>query len=152
MKPGMTVVTLSVLAIATASCSGEPRGPDKVEQVSPSDAFMIPEDELATVEVAANQGDVAAVKRLIAHYEAVSGSDEVAERWKAVARELGDWEQLNYYAGSRLAAARRENDPAKRRALLIDALAAARRSNASSANPSAQKLILAATREMEAEP
>ena len=75
MKPGMTVVTLSVLAIATASCSGEPRGANKVEQVSPSDAFMIPEDELATVEVAANQGDVAAVKRLIAHYEALSGSD-----------------------------------------------------------------------------
>ncbi|MET4616960.1 hypothetical protein ABIA71_002540 [Stenotrophomonas sp. 2619] len=151
MKPGMSVVTLVVVAIATAGCSGEPRGPNASEQRSPSDAFVIPDEERATVELAANQGDVAAVKRLIDHYEALSGSDEDAAKWKAVARERGDWQQLNYYAASTLTAARRENDPAKRRAMVVDALAAARRSNASNANPSAQKLIREGTRAMEAE-
>lgn len=145
------MVTLVVVALATAGCSGEPRGPNESEQRSPSDAFVIPEEERATVEVAANQGDVAAVKRLIVHYEALSGTDEDAAKWKAVARELGDSQQLNYYAASTLAAARRQNDSAKRHAMLVDALAAARRSNASKANPSAQKLILEATREMEAQ-
>lgn len=145
------MVTLVVVALATAGCSGEPPGPNESEQRSPSDAFVIPEEERATVEVAANQGDVAAVKRLIVHYEALSGTDEDAAKWKAVARELGDSQQLNYYAASTLAAARRQNDSAKRHAMLVDALAAARRSNASKANPSAQKLILEATREMEAQ-
>lgn len=151
MKPGMSIVTLVVVAIATAGCSGEPRGPNASEQRSPSDAFVIPEEERATVEVAANQGDVAAVKRLIDHYEALSGSEEDAAKWKAVARELGDSQHLNYYAASTLTAARRENAPAKRHAMLVDALGAARRSNASKANPSAQKLILEATRAIEAE-
>lgn len=151
MKPGMSVVTLVVVALAAAGCSDELRGPNASEQRSPSDAFVIPDEERATVEVAANQGDVAAVKRLIDHYEALSGSDEDAAKWKAVARELGDSQQLNYYAASTLTAARRENDPAKRRAMVVDALAAARRSNASKANPSAQKLILEATRAMKAE-
>ncbi|PTT59364.1 hypothetical protein [Stenotrophomonas sp. HMWF003] len=147
----MSVVTVVVVAIATAGCSGEPRGPHASEQRSPSDAFVIPDKERATVEVAANNGDVAAVKRLIDHYEALSGSDEDAAKWKAVARERGDSQQLNYYAASTLTAARRENDPAKRRAMVLDALAAARRSNAGNANPSAQKLILEGTRAMEAE-
>ncbi len=151
MKPGMSVVTLVVVAIATAGCSGELCGPNASEQRSPSDAFVIPDAERATVEVAANHGDVAAVKRLIDHYEALSGSDEDAAKWKAVARERGDSQQLNYYAASTLTAARRENDPAKRRAMVLDALAAARRSNAGNANPSAQKLILEGTRAMEAE-
>ncbi len=151
MKPGMSVVTLVVVAIAMAGCSGAPRGPNASEQRSPSDAFVIPDEERASVEVAANHGDVAAVKRLIDHYEALSGSDEDAAKWKAVARERGDPQQLNYYAASTLTAARRENDPAKRRAMVLDALAAARRSNASNANPSAQKLIVEATRAMEAE-
>lgn len=151
MKPGMSVVTLVVVALAVAGCSDELRGPNASEQRSPSDAFVIPDEERATVEVAANQGDVAAVKRLIDHYEALSGSDEDAAKWKAVARELGDSQQLNYYAASTLTAARRESDPAKRHAMLVDALGAARRSNASKANPSAQKLILEATRAMKAE-
>lgn len=151
MKPGMSVVTLVVVALATAGCSGELRGPNASEQRSPSDAFVIPDEERATVEVAANQGDVAAVKRLIDHYEALSGSDEDAAKWKSVARELGDSQQLNYYAASTLTAARRENDPAKRHAMLVNALGAAKRSNASKANPSAQKLILEATRAMKAE-
>jgi len=147
----MSVVTLVVVAIATAGCSGELCGPNASEQRSPSDAFVIPDAERATVEVAANHGDVAAVKRLIDHYEALSGSDEDAAKWKAVARERGDSQQLNYYAASTLTAARRENDSAKRRAMVVDALAAARRSNASNANPSAQKLIREGTRAMEAE-
>jgi len=147
----MSVVTLVVVALATAGCSGELRGPNASEQRRPSDAFVIPDEERATVEVAANQGDVAAVKRLIDHYEALSGSDEDAAKWKSVARELGDSQQLNYYAASTLTAARRENDPAKRHAMLVNALGAAKRSNASKANPSAQKLILEATRAMKAE-
>jgi hypothetical protein len=147
----MSVVTLVVVALAAAGCSDELRGPNASEQRSPSDAFVIPDEERATVEVAANQGDVAAVKRLIDHDEALSRNDEDAAKWKAVARELGDSQQLNYYAASTLTAARRENDPAKRHAMLVDALGAARRSNASKANPSAQKLILEATRAMKAE-
>ncbi len=56
MKPGMSVVTLVIVAIATAGCSGELRGPSASEQRSPSDAFVIPDEERATVELAANQG------------------------------------------------------------------------------------------------
>ncbi|MFL9584480.1 hypothetical protein [Stenotrophomonas sp. AB1(2024)] len=46
------------------------------------------------------------MKKLIAHYEALSGSDGLAAKWKAAARELGDSQQLDYCAASTLEAAR----------------------------------------------
>ncbi|WP_312319343.1 hypothetical protein [Stenotrophomonas sp.] len=121
------------------------------EQVSPSDAFVLPEQELATLEASAGKGDVDAVTRLIAHYEALSGSDDLAEKWKARARDLGDSKQLYYYAASTYTAAVREEDSVKRHEMLVEALAAARRSNESASSPSAKKLILDVKREMHAD-
>jgi len=104
------------------------------------------------VEAAAKKGDLESVRRLIAHYEALSGSDELAEKWKATARELGDLNELYFYASSAVLAARRESDAAKRHAMLLDALEAARRSDASKANAAAQQLIREVRRQMEVEP
>lgn len=151
MIPRILLLALAFCVFAIAGCgSGQP-GPSDTQQLSPSDAFVIPESEHAAVEAAAEQGDVAAMKKLIAHYDALSGTDELAERWKAAAREAGDSEQLNYYASGLLVAAGRESDPAKRRAMLADALASAKRSNEGKANRSAQKIILELTRAVEAE-
>jgi hypothetical protein len=135
------LVTFAVFALALAGCKGDPSSPDVGELMTPSDAFVIPERERVVVEAAAKNGDVASVKRLIAHYDALSGYDELASKWRAVARELGDSDQLYYYAASTFVDAGHEADAVKRHAMLVDALDAARRSDASSTNASAQKLI-----------
>lgn len=64
------------------------------EQMSPSDVHMIPKAERALVEVVAKQGDLESARRLIAHYEALSGSDDLAGKWKATARAIGDSNEL----------------------------------------------------------
>jgi hypothetical protein len=152
MKLIMPVVLLIAVAFALVGCEGERGVPDENEIMSPSDAHMIPEKERALVEAAAKKGDLESVRRLIAHYEALSGSDELAEKWKATARELGDSNELYFYASSTVVAARRESDAAKRHAMLLDALEAARRSDASKANAAAQQLIREVRRQMKVEP
>ncbi|HEY0334077.1 MAG TPA: hypothetical protein VGC74_10255 [Stenotrophomonas sp.] len=115
---------------------------------SPSDAFLIPQEQMATVVKEADAGDLNAVKRLIAHYDATSGNDAIAGEWRAKARALGDAQELYYYAGSLYIRARRENDPVKRRVILEDALKAAERSSSSHADASTQKLIDDITRSL----
>lgn len=108
---------------------------------SPSDAFLIPQEQISTVTKAADNGDLVAIKRLIAHYEATSGNDVIAEKWKAKARSLGDPQELYYYSASLFTAARRENDASKKHEMLVEALEAANRSYASHADKSTQQLI-----------
>mgnify|MGYP000119339474 CR=1 FL=1 len=130
-----------VAALALAACGNEP--------VSPSDAFVLPERERGVLETSASKGDIDAIRQLIAHYEALSGSDDLAEKWKAKARDLGDSKQLYYYAASKYAAALREEDPARRREMLVEALAAATRADEAGSSSSSKKLILDLKREME---
>ena len=113
---------------------------------SPSDAFLIPKEQMAAVVKDANHGDLSAIKRLIAHYEASSGNDVVAEEWRAKARALGDAQELYYYSARTFTVARSEPDFVKKREMLAEALESARRSYASSADASTQRLIDEITR------
>ncbi len=108
---------------------------------SPSDAFLIPQEQMATVVKEAKAGDLGSVKRLIAHYEATSGNDALVEEWRAKARSLGDAQELYYYAAKLFTKARTETDPVKKREMLVDALKAAERSSSSHADASTQKLV-----------
>lgn len=108
---------------------------------SPSDAFLIPNEQIATVTKEASAGDLGAVKRLIAHYEATSGNDALTEEWRAKARALGDAHELYYYAARLFTGARNESDPAKKKEMLVEALDSARRSYANGADTSTQRLI-----------
>lgn len=97
--------------------------------------------EKAAVMEAADAGDVVAIKRLIAHYEATLGNDVLAEQWRERACALGDAQELYYLAARRFAAAEVEGDPALRHALLEEAHAAAKRSHASQPDHSTQLLV-----------
>ena len=108
---------------------------------SPSQASLIPKEQMATVVKDANHGDIRAIKRLIAHYGASSENGAVAEEWRAKAREIGDAQELYYYAASTFTGARGESDLEKKREMLIEALKSAKRSYASSADVSTQQLI-----------
>lgn len=139
----MSIKTASVpilLSLIMMGCSGGGRH-DGREIVSPSDAFLIAEEDQASVLSAANQGDLKAIRRLIAHYDALSGYDEHAERWKERARELGDAQELYNHASRLFLQSHGELDPERRRMLLGEALKLARRSNESRASSSAWKLI-----------
>lgn len=113
---------------------------------SPSDAFLIPKEQMAAVVKDASHGDIKAIKRLIAHYEASSGNEAVAEEWRAKARASGDAQELYYYAARTFTAGRSQSDPVKRRELLAEALKSAKNSYASSADVSTQQLIDEITR------
>lgn len=113
---------------------------------SPSNAFLMPKEQMAVVVRDANHGDLSAIKRLIAHYEASSGNDVVAEEWRAKARALGDAQELYYYAARMFTEARGEPNLVKKREMLVEALESAKRSYASSAEASTQQLIDEITR------
>jgi TPR repeat protein len=115
---------------------------------SPSDAFLIPQEQMTTVVKEANAGDLDAVKRLIAHYEATSGNDALAEEWRAKARSLGDAQELYYYAAKLFTGAKVEADPIKKRDMLVEALKAAERSSSSHADASTQQLVEEITRSL----
>ncbi|MEQ7895842.1 hypothetical protein [Xanthomonas arboricola] len=108
---------------------------------SPSDAFIVSDSKLERLTRQADSGDLAAVKCLIAHYDATSGNEEASEKWRAKARLLGDADELYYYSARLSAEARRSNDSKERRAMLLESLKAARHSYAIRPNESAKKLI-----------
>ena len=114
--------------------------------ISPNDAFLIRQDQLSAVMQDANNGDLVAVKKLIAHYEATSGNEAVADVWRAKARSLGDAQELYYYAAKLFTAAKVETDPAKKHEMLEEALKAAELSSSSHADPYTQQLIEDITR------
>ncbi len=119
--------------ILTTGCS------DRVE--SPSDPFLIPKERVASVIEDANRGDLSAVKQLIAHFEASSGNDAIAAKWSAKARELGDAQELYYYAAQMFTATRHESNSLKKHEMLVDALNSAKRSYAIRADTSTQELV-----------
>jgi TPR repeat protein len=90
---------------------------------------------------AADAGDLVAIKRLIAHYEATLGNDVLAERWRERACDLGDAQELYYLAARRFAAAEVEDDAEIRHTLLVDAHDAAKRSHGSQPDHSTQLLV-----------
>lgn len=53
---------------------------------SQSDAFLNPQEKMATIVKEANAGDFGSVKRIIAHYEATSEEDSIVEEWRAKKR------------------------------------------------------------------
>lgn len=139
MKMTMLMMTL-VLSFAMSGCD------DGIK--SPSDALLIPQGKMAKIVKEANAGDLAAVKKLIAHYEATSGNDAIADGWRAKARSLGDAQELYYYAARLFTGARVEPDPVKKREMLAEALKAAERSSSSHADASTQQLIEDITRSL----
>lgn len=125
--------SLLVMSFAVAACSGGLK--------SPSDAFLIPQEQIAVVTKDASAGNLSAIKRLISHYEATSGDDAIAEEWRAKARSLGDAQELYYYAARLFTGARSESDPVKKQKMLVEALESAQRSYANGADASTQRLI-----------
>lgn len=107
---------------------------------SPSDVFLIPRDQLPVVVNAAKAGNITEIKRLISHFEAMS-DDVNAEHWRKSARDLGDAQELYYYAATLYTAALKENDPTKKQEILAEALISAKKSYESNSDESAQALI-----------
>lgn len=85
----------------------------------------------SAVEQAARAGDLKAIKRLIAHYEALPNEQAAVERWRERARVLGDAQELYLHATRRFVAAEVEVDDAARYQLLLEAHLAAQRAQAS---------------------
>jgi len=83
------------------------------------------------VEQAARAGDLKAIKRLIAHHEAMPYEQAAAERWRERARDLGDAQELYFQAARQYVAAEVEVDDETRYRLLLEAHHAAQRAQAS---------------------
>lgn len=78
MKKVSILLLIAAVAACTAGDEGDPiSGRDKVAVMKAADA-----------------GDLAAIKRLIAHYEATLGNDVLAEQWRERACALGDAQEL----------------------------------------------------------
>lgn len=110
-------------------------------QASSSEDVFLSASEQAVVETAAESGDLPAIKRLIAHIEAGGDVDDAAGAWRARARRMGDPQELYHHAARRLVEAQEAEDAERRASLLEEALEAARRSYAGSADPSTQLLV-----------
>jgi hypothetical protein len=125
----MKKVSILVVAAALVACTAGDEG----DHISGR--------EKVAVMAAADAGDLVAIKRLIAHYEATLGNDVLAERWRERACDLGDAQELYYLAARRFAAAEVEDDAEIRHTLLVDAHDAAKRSHASQPDHSTQLLV-----------
>lgn len=107
----------AILCIVCATGCGES---------SPSDAFVISEQQLDSVESSARAGDVRSMKQLIAHYGAM-GDSECERLWQESAIKAGDPEELHFRAARIAAGARAEQDIQVRLDLLEEALELAQR-------------------------
>lgn len=125
------VVATVTLSLLLSAC-------DKA--VSPSDAFVIPHNEVAQVERVAASGDVDAIKRLLAHMETTNAPPQVVERWRAEARRRGDPDELHAHAATLLIDAQRERDPVCRGRLLDEALGDVERALATRDDASSRQL------------
>lgn len=117
---------------------------------SPSEAFVISDDKLPAVTAKAEAGDLEAIKRLIAHYEASPESESVAEMWRERARSAGDPEELYYYAARLLTSSKQEADPAEKQSMLRSALDAALRSGRGRDDAATRRLIEEIQRSLQA--
>lgn len=110
--------------------------------MTPSEAFRIPKDELNQVIDEANKGDLDAIKRLIAHYDAGAPGDEIiAKKWSEKAISLGDADELYFSSARLLTKAYREIDAKKKSELLITALEYAKRSHLNNKDKNKDKSI-----------
>lgn len=122
---------LCLLLPALVACQNDP----------PSNSVYLSTDEKAGVITMAKTDDLAAIKRLIAHYEAGPAEAVAVENWRARARKLGDAQELYHHAARRFAQAQDEADPEQRAAFLAEALGAAQQSHAGSGDPSTMLLV-----------
>jgi len=106
-----------------------------------SGSVYLSADEKAAVLAMAKTDDLAAIKRLIAHYEVGPAEAVAVENWRARARKLGDPQELYHHAARRFAQAQDEADPEQRAAFFAEALAAAHKSHAGSGDPSTMLLV-----------
>ncbi len=111
------------------------------QKAAPTDSAYLSADEEAAVIVVAKTDDLAAIKRLIAHYEASPAEAVAVENWRARARKLGDPQELYHHAARRFAQAQDEPDAEQHAAYLDEALAAAKRSHDGSGDPSTLLLV-----------
>lgn len=103
------------------------------------------------VEKAALAGELGAVKRMISHYEATPGGEELTERWRERARELGDPQELYFQAARRFVAAEVEADDDARHRLLMEAHHAALRAQAAQPDGSTEQLVHQIARTLQAQ-
>ena len=108
---------------------------------APSEAIVLPEDQLPSIIRDANTGDLISIKRLIAHYAISPENRAAAEEWRAKARSLGDPDELYYHAAELFIEAKREHIAVKRRILLTTALKSARHSYESDRDKATLRLI-----------
>jgi len=130
MSKTISIITFSAMCLL-AACRPE----------SPSEAFQIPPDEVASVTDDAEKGDIESIRRLIAYYEGMPDGSSLAAPWKAKARLLADADELSFYAEALLIEAKREPNVLKRKAILQKALAAAMRSDASKSTESSREAV-----------
>ncbi len=95
------------------------------------ESVLLPPPQRSKVERAARAGDLVAIKRLIAHHEAMQFEQAAAERWRERARDLGDPQELYFQAARQYVAAEVEVDDETRYRLLLEARHAAQRAQAS---------------------
>ena len=95
------------------------------------ESALLPPPQRSKVEQAAGTGDLVAIKRLIAHHEAMQFEQAAAERWRERARDLGDPQELYFQAARQYVAAEVEVDDETRYRLLLEARHAAQRAQAS---------------------
>lgn len=122
---------LCLLLPALVACQNAP----------PTDSVYLSANEKAAVLAMAKTDDLAAIKRLIAHYEAGPAEAAAVENWRARARKLGDPQELYHHAARRFAQAQDVVDPEQRAAFLAEALASAHKSHAGSGDPSTMLLV-----------
>lgn len=128
-----------VLWPALVACSGS------------DESALLPPPQRSKVEQAARKGDLVAIKRLIAHHEAMQFEQAAAERWRERARDLGDPQELYFQAARQYVAAEVEADDETRYRLLLEALHAAQRAHASRPERATELLEQQIARTLEAQ-
>jgi hypothetical protein len=124
---------------ALAACSGN------------EESVLLPPSQRSKVERAARAGDLVAIKRLIAHHEAMPFEQAASERWRERARDLGDAQELYFQAARKYVAAEVEMDDETRYRLLLEAHHAAQRAQASRPERSTELLEQQIARAIEAQ-
>jgi hypothetical protein len=114
MKPSILTI---ILCLAITGCTEEELTTDEV--------FVLQEKQLLQTIASAKNGDMAAIRRLIAHYDAVKDDNNQAQAWRTQALILGDPEELYIYANKAAHKAMMEKDSLTKRQLLANALISA---------------------------
>ena len=130
MKPS----TLTIFACLTITGCTE-------KEITTDEVFVLQKKQLSQTIVAAQNGDITSIRKLIAHYDAVENGDNQAQAWRTQALLLGDPEELYIYANKITHKAVMEIDPSTKHQLLVNALKSAEMSYKNRKDPYTLKLI-----------